>query len=364
MKNEKGEIVVSAPARICLFGEHQDYLGLPVIAAAIDLRARLAATRSDSGVFNINMPGVGVADTIDPRSEAPCEKERDYLRSAVNVMLREGYEFDNGYDITLTSSIPAGKGCGSSSAIVVAWIMMLSKIATKGKALEAQDVAQLAYRAEVVAFDEPGGMMDHFASALGGTIFIKTQDNYAAVQLPSALDGCFILGDSHEGKNTTKVLAAVRELATGGLDHIRRKIPDANWHTIAGEAAKQSVADAPEACRKAVAANLANRDITREATRMFEGMNVEPAAVGMLITEQHEYLSKYLEVSTPKIDSMVLAALEGGAYGAKVNGSGGGGCMFAYAPADKKEAVALSIESAGGTPIHINICEGVREEPA
>ncbi len=30
-------IRVTAPGRICLFGEHQDFLGLPVIACAIEL---------------------------------------------------------------------------------------------------------------------------------------------------------------------------------------------------------------------------------------------------------------------------------------------------------------------------------------
>ncbi|MEA1880927.1 MAG: galactokinase family protein, partial [Candidatus Marinimicrobia bacterium] len=32
---------ISTPGRICLFGEHQDYLGLPVIAMAISLRAKI-----------------------------------------------------------------------------------------------------------------------------------------------------------------------------------------------------------------------------------------------------------------------------------------------------------------------------------
>ncbi len=34
----KRKVYVSTPSRICLFGEHQDYLGLEVIASAIDLR--------------------------------------------------------------------------------------------------------------------------------------------------------------------------------------------------------------------------------------------------------------------------------------------------------------------------------------
>jgi galactokinase len=34
-------VIISTPGRICLFGEHQDYLGLPVIAMAISLRATI-----------------------------------------------------------------------------------------------------------------------------------------------------------------------------------------------------------------------------------------------------------------------------------------------------------------------------------
>ncbi|MFC1564948.1 galactokinase family protein, partial [candidate division KSB1 bacterium] len=39
------KLIVSAPGRICLFGEHQDYLGLPVIAAAIGLRISVSGER-------------------------------------------------------------------------------------------------------------------------------------------------------------------------------------------------------------------------------------------------------------------------------------------------------------------------------
>ena len=44
---------------------------------------------------------------------------------------------------------------------------------------------------------------------------------------------------------------------------------------------------------------------------------------------------------------MLEAALNAGAYGGKINGSGGGGCMFAYAP-DNPEKVAEAIKNAGG----------------
>ena len=60
-----------------------------------------------------------------------------------------------------------------------------------------------------------------------------------------------------------------------------------------------------------------------------------------------------LDVSTVKIDNMLDAALDAGALGGKITGSGGGGCMFAYAP-DNPEIVAEAIQKAGGRSFVIN----------
>jgi galactokinase len=58
---------------------------------------------------------------------------------------------------------------------------------------------------------------------------------------------------------------------------------------------------------------------------------------------------------------MISSALDAGAFGAKINGSGGGGCMFAYAPRDP-EKVAAAIEKAGGQSFIVHIDEGVKRE--
>jgi galactokinase len=54
---------------------------------------------------------------------------------------------------------------------------------------------------------------------------------------------------------------------------------------------------------------------------------------------------------------MIEAALEAGALGAKINGSGGGGCMFAYAPKDPEKVVA-AIEKEGGKAYMITVDKG------
>jgi galactokinase len=56
---------------------------------------------------------------------------------------------------------------------------------------------------------------------------------------------------------------------------------------------------------------------------------------------------------------MINAANNVGAFGCKINGSGGGGCMFAYAPEDPW-SVADAIESVGGKAFLINADEGTK----
>ena len=46
---------VSTPSRICLFGEHQDYLGLEVIAGAIDLRFSATVTENSENIVRIKI---------------------------------------------------------------------------------------------------------------------------------------------------------------------------------------------------------------------------------------------------------------------------------------------------------------------
>jgi galactokinase len=58
---------------------------------------------------------------------------------------------------------------------------------------------------------------------------------------------------------------------------------------------------------------------------------------------------------------MIQASLDAGALGAKINGSGGGGCMFAYAP-QEPEKVVEAIEKEGGKAYIIRVDEGTKTE--
>jgi galactokinase len=110
---------------------------------------------------------------------------------------------------------------------------------------------------------------------------------------------------------------------------------------------------------KKVQANIINRNLTRQAKNLLSSIDFSPNALGVLLNAHHEQLARNLEISTPKIEKLVKAARNAGALGCKINGSGFGGCMFAYTP-DDPENVAKAIEAAGGKAYIVSISEGCK----
>jgi len=355
------ELAVSAPGRICLFGEHQDFLGLPVVAAAIDLRIYIEGTRRPDLLLRLDMPDIRAADEIDLSKPIVYARSRDYLRACINVLRRRGWDLSSGYDCRIYSAIPINAGVSSSSALTVAWLKFLLEASGHADAYSPDDLARLAHQAEVVEFGEPGGMMDHFASALGDVIYVDCRPPFRAEHLPLRLDG-FVLGDSLENKETLGVLSDSKSDVQEGLRFLSQSCPGFDLHSTPAEAVSPLLDRLPEPVARKVRANLINRDLTVEAMRLFrEG--VEPAKLGDLLTRHHERLRDGIGVSTPKINRMVEAALDAGALGAKINGSGGGGCMFAYAPG-REDAVAEALARVGGRAYKLSIDGGARVEAA
>lgn len=339
-------IVASAPGRLCLFGEHQDFLGLPVIALAMTREITFTGTRRPDALFDLSLPDIDDHDQFDPREELPYRSRRDYLRSAVNVLRRAGLSMHTGYDVVVRGSIPINAGCGSSSSMVIAWIGFLIASQEGSLSSDPASVARLAHQAEVLEFNEPGGMMDHYTSALGGLLHIKTAGEIECTRLPAGLSG-FVLGDSLTPKDTTSTLARSRQAMAEAVEVARREIPDFSIHTTSLADARRAFDKLELRGREMLEGNLVNRDICRAGLRLLRSEQPDTEQLGRLLLEHHEQLSRNIQVSTDKIDRMVEAAREAGACGAKINGSGGGGCMFAFAPGCQ-EAVAQAIRDAGG----------------
>ena len=73
--------------------------------------------------------------------------------------------------------------------------------------------------------------------------------------------------------------------------------------------------------------------------------------------------AKEIDEGLQQLDDLIEAALAGGAYGAKVTGSGGGGCIIALCNEDTYENIDKNIKCMGGSTIVTKIAnQGVRLE--
>jgi len=352
------KLKVSAPGRICLFGEHQDYLRLPVIPCAISLRVGVEGTRKDELQIDMDMPDIDAHETFSLDKELNYEKERDYNRSAVNVIKRQGAVFSQGINCLVKGNIPINSGTSSSSALMVAWIRFLMELSDSSLDTDPMEVARLAHAAEVTEFKEPGGMMDHYSTALGGVIYLDFEPETTVSRFKGGL-GTFVLGDSCEPKDTRGILARVKDPVLNIAARLKKLHPEFSLRTSEKDGLEKYSADLSRDELTLLAGTVENHEITQKARKLLESEHIDHGKIGSLLNRHQAILRDILGISTPKIDGMLEAALAAGALGGKINGSGGGGCMFVYAP-ENPQKVAEAIEKAGGKAYIITPGEGVR----
>ncbi|TFF95449.1 GHMP kinase [Candidatus Thorarchaeota archaeon] len=350
------EFTVRSPARVCLFGEHSDYLGLDVISAAIDRYIELRVVPRDDPVISIVYADLDEKEHFSADSEAPYVKKRDYVRSAFNIVRRRKPESLPGADITISGRIPIAAGLSSSSALTVGAILAFSSLA--GLRLSSDDIARAAFRAEVVEFGESGGKQDHFTIAHGGIVHLDLGHDYLVTPLPADISG-LIIGNSDEQKeDTVGDLAHLRETIEKEYERIRESIEEFDARETDLKQVRGLSNGSRANSRRMAEATLRNRDLTARAKELLSQKKPDPEVLGQLLNEHHQILRDGLGRSTKKIETMIEAATDAGALGCKINGSGGGGTMLAYAP-DRESQVMDAIEQVGGTAFEVAVGQGV-----
>ena len=327
----------SAPGRLCLFGEHQDYLGLPVIAMAINRRCRLDwSPRSDS-VIRLTSESMGEVTELDLDQMGQGAGQTPWAVALTHILHDTGAT-PKGMDIHIRSDIPIQAGCSSSTALMTAWTLGWSRIC--GLRESTDELVRRCHHAEVLAFDGAGGDMDHFACAHGGLHRFGLDEPQAL----TPLTGAFILGDSGQPKDTQGHLARCKDARLPLMADLDANPP--HWNE--------------EQCLLAEGTRI-NRNLEQEWARHLSGGNVDDQRMGEALTRHHGVLRDVLGLSTPRIEAMLDGALKAGAWGGKINGSGGGGCMFAYATESKVDSVIEAIMAAGAKGAWaVRMDEGVR----
>lgn len=335
---EAPAIIVRAPGRINLIGEHTDYNEGFVLPAAIDRAIWIAVSlRSDQHLH---------FQALDLEEESKGEIKKlersplgwpNYLLGCFSELLRDGHLI-GGANVVFSGDIPLGAGLSSSAAIESGLLFALNELYQLG--LSRPEIARLAQRAENNFVGMKCGIMDMFASLMGQEGCAIKLDCFSLQHefIPLHVDDTAILlcdtGVKHQLVDSA--YNTRRQECEEGVRHLQQIYP--NVH---------SLRDVDMEMLNSRKNNLREVVFRRCKFVLEENMRVESAcialkekglsAIGSLLYASHEGLKNEYQVSCPELDFLVDHTPDSLAFfGARMVGGGFGGCTINLL---KKDAV-------------------------
>jgi mevalonate kinase len=299
----------SSPAKIILFGEHAVVYGRPAIAAPLSqVRAvAIVEDRDHSGILLI-------APDLKRRYWLRQARSEDPFARAVRITLDAlSLPEEPGLTITVKSEIPIASGLGSGAAMAAAVVRATyNHLSSTGPASN-DLVSSLTYQVERILHGTPSGIDNSVVASEKPIFFVRHELENQIETLNVGIPILILVADTGLVSKTKDVVGDVRRQWMESTDQFDRLFDD---------------------CGRV--AHLARQAIE-------DGDNLR---LGQLMTENQSYLRR-LTVSSSELETLITAAEEAGAVGAKLSGAGRGGNMIALVDKDKVSKVREALLEAG-----------------
>jgi mevalonate kinase len=210
--------------------------------------------------------------------------------------------------INIASTIPVASGLGSGAAVTVALTRALSTHINYP--MTDEQVNAFAYEIEKLHHGTPSGIDNTVITYARPVYFIKGQ---AIETFKVGHPFTIVIGNTGISAPTKESVADVRKLW---------EADKAKWDRVFDQIG----------------------GITNDARGKIESGKWNE--LGELMNQNHTLLQE-LTVSSPELDTLVSAAINAGALGAKMSGGGRGGNMIALVKSEQAEAVAKALMEAG-----------------
>jgi galactokinase len=356
-------VVVRAPGRVNLIGEHTDYNNGYVLPAAIDRYVWFAGRpRSDRTVRAHSVDfadAVGFSlDAIERDAQHPWS---NFLRGVSKYLEESGHRL-RGADLAFGGDVPREAGLSSSAAVEVGAVAFWKKL--MGLKLEPVDAVKLARRAENEFVGVPSGIMDQFISALGRqhhALFLDCRDlKFRHVPLKGEVKIVVCntgvkraLAHSEYEVRVAQCREAVEQFRKMGM-HIE-SLRDVKM----GDLIKYGK-NLDKLPLKRASHIVTENDRVREAVKVLEQGDLK--FFGKLMNASHKSLRDDYEVSSQELDMLVdIAQRQPGVLGARMTGAGFGGCTVNLVKRDAAEAFTQAIQEgyqkALGLRAEVYVCE-------
>jgi len=326
------ELIVRAPGRVNLIGEHIDYNGGRVLPIAIDHATIVAAGRPKDGgrAITIDALDVGRTNRIEdlqtyrPLGHGAEDNHLDYILGPLGILLEKGLDASP-LNCTISSDIPIGAGLSSSAALEVG--MLLAARALLGCRTDPRTLAEEAMASEHRFAGTPCGIMDMFVSAAAkadhACLIDCTRRTCRQIPLPDSERLRIVIIDTGvrhtlaEGSYADRRQAcedSARRLGVRTLSEVRRSEFDERA--------------LPTDIRSRARHVITEIDRVERFVTAVEAGDLPQA--GELLGESHRSLRDDFQVSCPELDLIVDVAdglKTSGVYGSRMTGGGFGGCV-------------------------------------
>ncbi|KAA9333342.1 galactokinase [Hymenobacter busanensis] len=324
-------LLVRAPGRINLIGEHTDYNAGFVLPAAIDREMAFAVALNNTDTIRLRAFDLQDAftTTVDQVHRIESADWANYLLGVVAQFRKRGVAVP-GFDCVFGGNVPIGAGLSSSAAVECGLAVALDTLL--GTGIDKLDLAFMAQKAEHEYALVQCGIMDQFASLFGQEGHVVRLD-------------CRSMAYEYFPFDTRAVRVV---LCNSGVKH---SLASSEYNTRRQEC-EQGVAILQkhyagiETLRDATPAQVnAHRDelgpvlhkrclyVVEENARVLAACDAlaahDLAGVGQLMYASHIGLRDQYEVSCQELDVLMeVARATPGVYGARMMGGGFGGCTI------------------------------------
>lgn len=355
-----------APGRVEFIGNHTDYNGGSVIGAAIDRHVVVAAAANPQGRLRLFTQSGGAVLEL-PSDQATKVTGADSWANYPLGVWRSLADFQlprpTGFDLYVSSDLPAGAGLSSSAALELSVALVLLKL-TGHAGVDPATLARVGRHAENNYVGVPCGILDQGTIAHGRAGQLVRIDClgpvFSLVPFPAASLWVFNTREKHAlvdglyAARHRECLEAAQRLGVPALcsvtpAELERRVGELT--PVQARRARHVIGEHDRV--QQVSAALARGDLT---------------TTGRLLVESHRSSQHDFENSTPALDALVDAlAGQRGVYGARLTGGGFGGAVMALTSAEFTLEAARAVgaqhaKTHGVAPeiIELRVADGAR----
>jgi len=276
--------IASAPGKVILFGEHFVVYGVKAILCSINKRVTVTAEKTSERKISINSK-IGKLE-LEP--DKPISEINSPLKPFYYLANKSIENKDSGIRIQIDSEIPLGAGLGSSSACCVAGAAAIFKLFGD---ISKEEILKLAIEAERTIFENTSGA-DCTVCTYGGIMEYDKNNGFKKIEYEPNFQ--LVIINSNMEHSTQSMVSKVKEFENKNKEEFLRL------------------------------SNLES-ELVEDVLKLVKENKVQE--IGQKMNQNQEYLEN-IGISNKELTKMVKIGQES-SFGAKITGSGGGGCIFA-----------------------------------